>query len=224
MRLREEGGFRQCTRPCRGPGLDGTNQNLAVRSEVEDVSLCVLLWMELREPLEEWKDLRHVLRPRGDVHLTVPLDHAVEMPLSSMSKFYMKKRPSGAVGWRSRQACLLEVVTLVGQEHGLHGVHLRPRARVPKKISPPTAGFSTFHRVQFAKRGSEEDALFVHGKEIREEREVGRVSRDGGAEVSRGCRKRWRSRHALQLVSDGGREGTEESHGERGVDCKVSIR
>ena len=52
--------------------------------------LCVLVRMQLPEPLEQWEDVRAVFRPRGDVHLTVAFYDAVKVTMSAMGKSHMK--------------------------------------------------------------------------------------------------------------------------------------
>ena len=84
MRLRKQGSRWS------GKNFDGqlehserTHEDLAVRREVENVRLCGLVRMDLLESVKQWKDLRDVLRPRGDVHLAIAFNHAVKVALSS---------------------------------------------------------------------------------------------------------------------------------------------
>lgn len=72
--------------------------------------LCVGIGMEAPEPVEEWKDLRHLIRPCGNMHLTVVLNYPIEVPLSLTSKH---ASASGGRAINAGETCVFKVVVLV---------------------------------------------------------------------------------------------------------------
>ena len=53
---------------------------------MQNVRLRVLVGMDFLQPVKQRENLRHVIRPRGDMHFTVTFDNLVKMALTHDSQ------------------------------------------------------------------------------------------------------------------------------------------